>query len=109
MNPMTWTARDLPILPTHLEKLIERARHLNATEIWLYGSRARGDATPQSDFDLAFKLPENSTNQWNSFCASIQDDPPSLYRYDLVQFEQVSREFQEKIMTEGKKIYERRL
>ena len=52
-------------------------------DIWL--ARARGDARENSDFDLAFAVSDKLN--WSRFVTEIQEDPPSLHRYDLVDFE----------------------
>lgn len=52
-----------------IEKLIELARqHTDIEVLWLYGSRAKGNAAPHSDFDLAVafakvKLPDPLDNR----------------------------------------------
>lgn len=41
------------VLPKQLELLLTRlAPRLEPVELWLFGSRARGDARPDSDWDL---------------------------------------------------------
>ena len=53
-------------LPRHLQHIIEKAvSDLNVSSIILFGSRARGDARENSDFDLAFKF----YNRKNCPCA----------------------------------------
>ncbi len=51
-------AADFGIAPTtvsHLHALFEAAPGLR--RVWMFGSRARGDARPESDIDLAFDAP----------------------------------------------------
>ncbi len=115
---MTWTAQQielskLPVqsrfdlLPPHLKAIIERAKilGLQPKKIWLYGSRARGDARTNSDFDLAFQITDN--NRWSEFVVLVADDPPSLYRYDLVDIETVNEDLRQAICHQGVLIYER--
>lgn len=40
-------------LPDEVKLLVELCKtEMFASEVWLFGSRARGDNTPQSDFDI---------------------------------------------------------
>jgi uncharacterized protein len=50
-------AEDVPILL--LSRLIEAMR---PEQIWLFGSRARGEARPTSDWDLLVVLPDEATD-----------------------------------------------
>lgn len=40
-----------------IERIVEE---LNPLEIWLFGSRARGNARPESDWDLMAVLPDDA-------------------------------------------------
>ena len=40
---------------------------LRADAIWLFGSRARGDARPDSDFDLLVVLPDGQREEEYSY------------------------------------------
>jgi CRISPR-associated protein Cmr1 len=115
---MTWTAQSdaletLPIesragrLPSHLKAIVAKAEEtIQPAKIWLFGSRARGGARPNSDFDLAFEATRPSF--WSQFVVEIGDDPPSLYRYDLVDVHQADPALLNSIHREGILIYERR-
>lgn len=48
-----------PLTPL-LSRLVERYR---PEQIWLFGSRARGDATADSDWDLLVALPDDADDQ----------------------------------------------
>lgn len=116
---MTWTAKNSqllnysvverePHLPRALRELLKTAEShkLELNRVWLYGSRARGDARENSDFDLAFEI-LNKTD-WSRFVTQIQDDPPSLHQYDLVDIEQCDEALRKAILNEGVLIYESR-
>jgi len=64
----------------NLKLLLNRlAPILNPIEVYLFGSRARGDARPDSDYDLLFVLPDDVPNE------SIRlQDVTALYRDTLI-------------------------
>lgn len=114
---MTWSAysanlKQLSVekrwaqLPSHLQEVLKLAQacHLQVREVWIFGSRSRGDARANSDFDLAFRI-QDPVN-WSSFVTQVQEDPPSLYKYDLVNLDQVDPGFHKAILDEGTLIYE---
>jgi predicted nucleotidyltransferase len=45
-----------------VRKAIESVVGAEPMELYLYGSRARGDATPESDWDLLLILPDERVN-----------------------------------------------
>ncbi|MBL8581881.1 MAG: nucleotidyltransferase domain-containing protein [Rhizobiaceae bacterium] len=48
-------------VPTELKPLVDEIRaRLKPDSIWLFGSRARGDHRPGSDWDLLVALPDNA-------------------------------------------------
>ncbi len=113
---MAWTAKTSNLnkvavgergehLPPYLRNVIQRAEgSVKPTRIWLYGSRARGDARENSDFDLAFEITDNS--QWSEFVTDVNDNPPSLHKYDLVNLDLSDQSLKEAINKEGLVIYE---
>ena len=116
---MTWNAKDfdlvnIPIgkrqgmLPKHLLKILEVSKSLglNPSRVWIYGSRARGDARENSDFDLAFEVTQ--ADSWSQFVTGVQDDPPALYKYDLVDIKKADKSLADAILREGILIYESR-
>jgi predicted nucleotidyltransferase len=112
---VTWTAKSILAsdpkkiiaeLPKHLVAIIDKAKFdgLKPQKIWIYGSRARGDARENSDFDLAFQI-QDPLN-WSKFVVDIAEDPPSLFRYDLVDFDRTDESLKNAILKEGVLIYE---
>lgn len=109
---MTWTYKNIDAsknvydqLPTHLKFVIDKARsELVLNKVVLFGSRARGDARDNSDFDLAFSVSDQKN--WVKFALSVEEGVPSLYNYDLVNFEKADPELKKSIQKEGIVIYE---
>lgn len=83
------------------------AESLEANKIWIFGSRARGDAVRTSDYDLAFEFEVSKQEDWNAFCNAVEANPPSLFKYDLVNFNKADKNLANKILTEGIIIYVR--
>jgi predicted nucleotidyltransferase len=74
--------------------------------VWLFGSRARGDAREKSDYDLAFEFPESMQSNWSKFSVTVAEDARTLHHIDLVNFKRASVELQKNITTERIIIYE---
>ncbi|MBW7926564.1 MAG: nucleotidyltransferase domain-containing protein [Fimbriimonadaceae bacterium] len=94
-------------LPRSIQKAISRAvRECEPEKVVLYGSRARGDNHPVSDFDLAFYGVRN-LGAWHEFAADMAYEPPSLFELDVVRIEAVSPELRAAIERDGKVVYQR--
>ena len=51
--------------PPELAPLIARVeQRLHSIELWLFGSRARGDHRQDSDWDLLAVLPDDAPEEW---------------------------------------------
>jgi uncharacterized protein len=74
-------------------------------KIWLFGSRARHDETERSDIDLAILCPKLALSQWYKVVEVIED-LPTLLVFDVIRYEEVSSELQQRIQEEGMIIYE---
>jgi predicted nucleotidyltransferase len=93
ISPMT------PDLPPSIRRLIDYGiKTVEPDRVILFGSRARGDARENSDYDLAFDFP---------FVTAADDLPITLRPTDLVAWHEASAELQERIKLEGLLIYER--
>lgn len=115
---MTWSGKDLKQLapaqrqsqlPDFLRILIQQAAELLQPEkIWLFGSRARGDARENSDYDLAFELEPSTQARWSQFCAQVEENPPSLHHFDLVNYSQAGDDLKKQISIEGIILYDKK-
>jgi uncharacterized protein len=78
-------------------------------EVILFGSRAKGTATPYSDIDIAVTGVEDE-REWTHILqlADVDDDHiVTLLKIDLVQFEHLDTAIQRSILNEGQVLYER--
>ena len=88
--------------------VIDRAvRLIGPTRVWLFGSHARGDATPTSDVDLAFDLPATDRGNWAAFVIEAADEVPALVDMDLVDIGTCDPALAHEIITTGRVVYER--
>lgn len=100
-----WSALDLPGMPDFLRAIISKARNkLDLERIVIFGSRARGDHTAQSDYDLCFYL--RSQRGWADFVIDVQDNAATLCGLDLVNFNEVDPELATEIARNGVCLYE---
>ena len=54
--------------------------------IYLYGSRARGDADDISDYDLAVVCPEATEHDWN-YMVNFLEEAPFLNHIEAVRYD----------------------
>ncbi|MBW2701630.1 MAG: nucleotidyltransferase domain-containing protein [Deltaproteobacteria bacterium] len=101
-------AQSLAAFPPFVADLLDRAiRELQVEKVWLFGSRARGDALPRSDFDLAFVVPPDRRDAWPPFCAGVEEDARTLHQIDLLRWDSAPEEMRQRILAEGVLLYER--
>lgn len=85
-----------------LRELLQQAeKTLNLRRVWLFGSRARGDARDDSDIDLAFEH-DSRPEAWADFVNSAIDQAPVLLDLDLVDLGSADPGLRERILREGK-------
>ena len=93
-------------LPASISALIEKiAIQARPKKIVLFGSRARGNARENSDFDLCVIDKTCSESIWAELVVGLEIEPWTLFKVDLVEFEKVSPELQESIKHEGLILY----
>lgn len=75
-------------------------------EIWLFGSRARGDCQERSDIDLAILCPKANDSDWLKV-VDIIEQADTLLKIDCVRFDKtkISNELYENILMDKKVIY----
>ncbi len=101
-----WTTEDLPALPQFLQELIEQATsRLQVVKILVFGSRARTDCHPTSDYDLAFILED--AHGWTRFVVDQEEEAGTLLPLDLVNVHEASDALREEILTSGVTLYEK--
>lgn len=94
-------------LPEAVRRLVARLRdEPSVRRIVLFGSRARGDAQPRSDVDLAVFAPDASRRDWQRLL-DLADDADTLLSIDLIRVEEASEELRDRIRLEGLLLHER--
>lgn len=74
--------------------------------VLLFGSRARGEGRPTSDFDLAFEGVEEP-KAWQEFRLDQIYEPVCLFPLDLVRLETAPPELQEEIRRDAVEVWRR--
>ncbi len=72
-------------------------------EIWLFGSRARGDSQDRADIDLAIICPNATDEDWTKVL-DIIENADTLLKIDCVRFDKtkMSEEFYNNIIKDKK-------
>lgn len=79
--PYGLTHRDLD----HINNAI--AQFDEISEVWLFGSRAKGNYQPGSDLDLALKGDRITHTTVNRLSAYLNEETPLPYFFDIVHYE----------------------
>ncbi len=90
-------------------QFIQKLKSLSFIDaIWLFGSRARGDALQRSDIDLAILCPIATEENWYQVL-EIQNNADTLLKIDCVRFDQLEKEdpLRKNILRFKKIIYEK--
>ena len=96
-------AREHPALAALLRQLAGRPE---VRRVILFGSRARGDAEPRADIDLAVEAPDATRREWLEI-VELADDARTLLTIDLARLDEASEPFRDRILAEGEVLYER--
>ena len=72
----------------------------------LFGSRARGDALPRADVDLAVEAPDASARDWLRL-ADMAEEADTLLTIDLVRLDEAPEGLRSRILAEGRTVHER--
>lgn len=71
-------------------------------ELYLFGSRARGDDNPASDIDLAVKLPRDTLH--GAVLLTLAEDFEAStipFKIDFLDIDNISKEIKNSILSEG--------
>ena len=85
-------------------KFISKLKNLEyVDEVWLFGSRARGDNESRSDIDLAVICPKASDSEWSRIM-DLVEEADTLLEIDCLRFEKsrVSPEMYANVMRDKK-------
>ena len=85
-----------------LEKIVKFLKEKEIKNIYLFGSRARGDYKINSDIDIAI-LGKFNYRQKRKLKEKI-DEIAGIYSVDLIFLDDTENSFKEKILKEGKKL-----
>lgn len=89
-------------LRAYIVKCVKKYYQDQSVKIFLYGSRARGDNSERSDWDLAVE----SDKEISGFMLDLKDGSPTLCGIDIVFLPNATEELKNVIANEGKIIYE---
>lgn len=73
-----------------LEQIKKIARKYKIKQVILFGSRARGNHSPDSDYDIAVHGPELSLEDKANFCAEVESINESVVEIELAFFDLVA-------------------
>jgi uncharacterized protein len=95
------------LMPTPEYLVAERLMPFPEVErIVMFGSRARGDAMPRSDIDLAIACPRADPKIWSDIVEAAEE-AAKLLQIDLVRMDRAPSEPLTEIAREGRVLYER--
>ena len=98
--PAPQPGRPDALVANNRDRLLEAARLNGISRLWLFGSRARGDAGPDSDVDLLYE-PMPGKSLWE-ICPFIEDAKEILgVSVDLVNRAALQGEFRDRVAREA--------
>ncbi len=81
------------------------ARFPEVQEVWLYGSRARGDFGPGSDIDLAIVAPGMSRERFAALYGALLD-LPCAFPMDILRWEELEdADLRARILAQRRRLY----
>jgi len=99
------SSRDGDPVEAVLREIVRRAQSsLDLKRVLLFGSRARGDARPDSDLDLAFEH-TSSDAVWAEFVNEMHDEASTLLPLDLVDLKKADPTLRASIEQHGRTLH----
>jgi predicted nucleotidyltransferase len=103
----TSSSAPAPPVPAAVQRLVAPlSAEPSVRRVILFGSRARGDAWPRSDVDIAIEAPGASSRDWLRL-ADMAEDADTLLSIDLVRLDEAPPDLRNRIQSEGLALYER--
>jgi len=101
------TASVAPVLPEAVCRLVScLGAEPSVRRVILFGSRARGDAGPRSDVDLAVDAPGLAAREWLRL-TDMAEAADTLLKVDLVRLDEAPPELRARIEAEGRTVHAR--
>ena len=88
-----------------LDRIVSAIKQYHPTKIVLFGSRARGDAKPNSDIDIA--VDGHFSFRQRRKLKESADEAGGLYSVDIVFYDRIEEHLLHNIEQEGKVLYEK--
>lgn len=90
-----------------IQYIVETVKaYASVKKAWLYGSRARGDASTISDYDLAFEWNDSGPISWGAFTTFLRENNPSLNSLDISRIDELGSSLRDQILKGGRIFYE---
>ena len=95
-------------VPDFIQALVNDAvARLAPKRVFLFGSRARGDAERGSDYDIAIDAPGLDDAQWTHFVLDTEENLEALLDIDLVRLDTATTNLRRIVEKEGRLLYGR--
>jgi len=75
--------------------------------VWIFGSRSKHQAGATSDYDIAVDWNSSDDEDWATFVGYLREKNPTLFTLDIVRFDRISLELRQRVLEEGRVIYEK--
>jgi len=82
-------------LKKEILEIIGNYLDLNSYRIFFFGSRVKGDNFPRADIDIGIEGPQKISATIKLEIEEKINNLPTLYKFDVVDFKQVSKKFKE--------------
>jgi len=91
---------DYPVekLKTQIAIIISKYLDLDKYKVFFFGSRVRQDNFPRADIDLGIDGPQSIAPEIKFNIEEEIDSLPTLYQFDLVDFQTVSDKFRKEAL-----------
>lgn len=80
-------------LKKEILEIISKYLDLKEWRVFFFGSRVKGDNFPRADIDIGIEGPKEIPAEIKLKIEEEIDELPTLYKFDIVDFKTVSKEF----------------